>query len=71
MRISEFYRARVWHSREVNKLAIEEELRKANKDDDVHGIMIYYPVFGTLSCIHISVVALERVQSSTRHMRIH
>jgi len=32
--------------REVTELTLEDELEKANKDPDVHGIMIYYPVFG-------------------------
>mmetsp|Transcript_12142 Transcript_12142/g.26957 ORF Transcript_12142/g.26957 Transcript_12142/m.26957 type:complete len:331 (-) Transcript_12142:142-1134(-) len=32
--------------REVEELALEDELEKANADPEVHGIMIYYPVFG-------------------------
>jgi methylenetetrahydrofolate dehydrogenase (NAD+) len=30
----------------VDKMGLETELEKANRDPDVHGIMIYYPCFG-------------------------
>lgn len=32
--------------REVPRTSLEDELEKANEDPNVHGIMIYYPVFG-------------------------
>jgi len=38
--------------REVEPLNLEEELEKANVDPDVHGIMIYYPVFGNQPSFH-------------------
>lgn len=31
---------------EVNKNDLETALIKANKDDEVNGIMVYFPVFG-------------------------
>jgi len=38
--------------REVDKLELQEKLEEANNDDAVHGIMIYYPVFGNLPSFH-------------------
>lgn len=38
--------------REVQEGNLEEELEKANVDPDVHGIMIYYPVFGQRPSFH-------------------
>ena len=32
--------------REVDKMELEEALMAANRDDSIHGIMIYYPCFG-------------------------
>lgn len=32
--------------REVDKMGLEEALHAANRDPSVHGILIYYPVFG-------------------------
>jgi len=34
--------------RECDKLELEDRLKQANEDPNVHGIMIYYPVFGSL-----------------------
>lgn len=31
---------------EVPRTQLEEKLSIANEDDSIHGIMIYYPVFG-------------------------
>jgi methylenetetrahydrofolate dehydrogenase (NADP+)/methenyltetrahydrofolate cyclohydrolase len=33
--------------RQVERLALENEIMRANDDPDVHGIIVYYPVFGT------------------------
>lgn len=38
--------------REVEKEKLELALADANSDDDVHGIMIYFPVFGAKPCFH-------------------
>jgi methylenetetrahydrofolate dehydrogenase (NAD+) len=38
--------------REVDETNLEEELEKANCDPAVHGIMIYYPVFGQRPSFH-------------------
>lgn len=38
--------------REVEEHALEEALEKANQDPEVHGIMIYYPVFGQRPSFH-------------------
>ncbi|CDK28200.1 unnamed protein product [Kuraishia capsulata CBS 1993] len=32
--------------RQCSKEALEEEIYKANEDDSVHGILVYFPVFG-------------------------
>lgn len=36
----------------VDELALEDALEAANEDPGVHGIMIYYPVFGQRPCFH-------------------
>lgn len=36
----------VYEQREMPRLKLEHELQQANTDPNVHGIMIYYPVFG-------------------------
>jgi methylenetetrahydrofolate dehydrogenase (NADP+)/methenyltetrahydrofolate cyclohydrolase len=33
--------------RQLPRLDVEAALREANDDPDVHGILVYYPVFGT------------------------
>lgn len=33
--------------RSIDKLALEEEIDQANSDPGVHGIIVYYPIFGT------------------------
>jgi methylenetetrahydrofolate dehydrogenase (NADP+)/methenyltetrahydrofolate cyclohydrolase len=33
--------------RRVPRLRFEDEIKRANEDPDVHGIMTYYPIFGT------------------------
>lgn len=38
--------------REVEEGHLEEELEKANAEPEVHGIMIYYPVFGQRPSFH-------------------
>jgi methylenetetrahydrofolate dehydrogenase (NAD+) len=38
--------------REVDETDLEEELEKANCDPEVHGIMIYYPIFGQRPSFH-------------------
>mmetsp|Transcript_13055 Transcript_13055/g.31155 ORF Transcript_13055/g.31155 Transcript_13055/m.31155 type:complete len:354 (+) Transcript_13055:3-1064(+) len=38
--------------REVEESNLEDELEKANKDPEVDGIMIYYPVFGQRPSFH-------------------
>lgn len=38
--------------REVAEHELEEALEQANQDPDVHGIMIYYPVFGQRPSFH-------------------
>lgn len=38
--------------REVAEHQLEQALEEANKDPDVHGIMIYYPVFGGRASFH-------------------
>jgi methylenetetrahydrofolate dehydrogenase (NAD+) len=38
--------------REVEKEKLEIALNEANADDEVHGIMIYFPVFGAKPCFH-------------------
>lgn len=38
--------------REVEEHELEEKLEQANQDPDVHGIMIYYPVFGQRPSFH-------------------
>lgn len=38
--------------REVKQEDLEVELEKANSDNDVHGIMIYFPIFGAKPCFH-------------------
>jgi len=38
--------------REVAELELEDALEEANQDPDVHGIMIYYPVFGQRPSFH-------------------
>lgn len=38
--------------REVEQDKLELALDEANADDDVHGIMIYFPVFGATPCFH-------------------
>jgi methylenetetrahydrofolate dehydrogenase (NAD+) len=35
-----------FETREVKKEDLEEAIMEANADDDVHGIMVYFPVFG-------------------------
>ena len=36
--------------REVDENELEWKLYEANEDPTVHGIMIYYPVFGACAC---------------------
>jgi methylenetetrahydrofolate dehydrogenase (NAD+) len=38
--------------REVEEMQLEEELERMNCDPEVHGIMIYYPVFGNRPSFH-------------------
>jgi methylenetetrahydrofolate dehydrogenase (NAD+) len=38
--------------REVPQDQLELALAAANKDDNVHGIMIYFPIFGAQPCFH-------------------
>lgn len=38
--------------REVEEVELEEKLNEANEDPKVHGIMIYYPVFGARPSFH-------------------
>ncbi|CAE7324062.1 mtd1, partial [Symbiodinium sp. CCMP2456] len=38
--------------RQVEEGSLEDELEKANKEPDVDGIMIYYPVFGQRPSFH-------------------
>jgi len=38
--------------RQVEEHELEEKLQEANEDPDVHGIMIYYPVFGARLSFH-------------------
>merc|ERR1719401_1326399 len=38
--------------RVVDQENLESALGEANADDDVHGIMIYFPVFGAKPCFH-------------------
>jgi methylenetetrahydrofolate dehydrogenase (NAD+) len=38
--------------REVEQEKLELAVNEANLDDDVHGIMIYFPVFGAKPCFH-------------------
>jgi len=38
--------------REVDELALEEELERLNTDPDVDGVMVYYPVFGQRPSFH-------------------
>lgn len=38
--------------REVDELRLEDALEEANRDPEVHGIMIYYPVFGQRPSFH-------------------
>jgi methylenetetrahydrofolate dehydrogenase (NAD+) len=38
--------------REVDKHKLELALKEANEDSNVHGIMIYFPVFGAKPCFH-------------------
>eukprot|EP00930_Biecheleria_cincta_P099056 TRINITY_DN90704_c0_g1_i1.p1 TRINITY_DN90704_c0_g1~~TRINITY_DN90704_c0_g1_i1.p1 ORF type:complete len:377 (+),score=85.24 TRINITY_DN90704_c0_g1_i1:25-1155(+) len=38
--------------REVEESLLEEQLEKANIEPDVHGVMIYYPVFGQRPSFH-------------------
>lgn len=33
--------------RHANRLEVEATIREANRDPEVHGMMVYYPVFGT------------------------
>lgn len=37
----------LYEQRECPRLKLESELARANADPSVHGIMIYYPIFGT------------------------
>lgn len=36
----------IYELREVERLALEKAIMEANRDPAVHGIMVYYPVFG-------------------------
>lgn len=36
----------VYELREVDRLSLEKAIRNANGDPEVHGIMVYYPIFG-------------------------
>ncbi|KAI8893479.1 hypothetical protein BC833DRAFT_608187 [Globomyces pollinis-pini] len=36
----------IFELREVKRTVLEEEIVNANEDSNVHGIMVYYPVFG-------------------------
>mmetsp|Transcript_89468 Transcript_89468/g.141220 ORF Transcript_89468/g.141220 Transcript_89468/m.141220 type:complete len:335 (-) Transcript_89468:225-1229(-) len=38
--------------REVKQEDLEAALQDANADNDVHGIMIYFPIFGAQPCFH-------------------
>jgi methylenetetrahydrofolate dehydrogenase (NAD+) len=38
--------------REVKQEDVEDAIEEANKDNDVHGIMVYFPIFGALPCFH-------------------
>eukprot|EP00928_Gymnodinium_smaydae_P063514 TRINITY_DN47067_c0_g1_i1.p1 TRINITY_DN47067_c0_g1~~TRINITY_DN47067_c0_g1_i1.p1 ORF type:complete len:341 (-),score=65.26 TRINITY_DN47067_c0_g1_i1:375-1397(-) len=38
--------------REVEQKDVEAAVQDANADDDVHGIMIYFPLFGSQPCFH-------------------
>lgn len=42
----------LFERREVAEHELEEALEEANQDPDVHGIMIYYPVFGQRPSFH-------------------
>ncbi len=36
----------IYELREVDRLSLEKAIREANGDPEVHGIMVYYPIFG-------------------------
>lgn len=38
--------------REVEQSHLEAALKEANEEDDVHGVMVYLPVFGAKPCFH-------------------
>jgi len=38
--------------REVSPDLLEQAVTEANEDDDVHGIMVYFPTFGDKPCFH-------------------
>mmetsp|Transcript_24500 Transcript_24500/g.38428 ORF Transcript_24500/g.38428 Transcript_24500/m.38428 type:complete len:335 (-) Transcript_24500:207-1211(-) len=38
--------------REVKQEDLEAALQDANEDNDVHGIMVYFPIFGAEPCFH-------------------
>lgn len=40
--------------RKVNKNELEDKITEANEDQTVHGIMVYYPVFGNKQVKSIS-----------------
>lgn len=42
----------LYELRQVEQEKLESALEEANADDNVHGIMIYFPVFGDKPCFH-------------------
>jgi methylenetetrahydrofolate dehydrogenase (NAD+) len=38
--------------REVKEEEVEDAIEQANMDNDVHGIMVYFPIFGAKPCFH-------------------
>jgi 5,10-methylene-tetrahydrofolate dehydrogenase/methenyl tetrahydrofolate cyclohydrolase len=42
-----------YHLRRATRLDVEDVIREANADPAVHGIMVYYPVFGTEQDIYL------------------
>ncbi|HKP58205.1 MAG TPA: bifunctional methylenetetrahydrofolate dehydrogenase/methenyltetrahydrofolate cyclohydrolase [Polyangiales bacterium] len=42
-----------YHLRRATRLDVEDVIREANEDAGVHGIMVYYPIFGTEQDVYL------------------
>ncbi|KAL1920233.1 uncharacterized protein VTP21DRAFT_1379 [Calcarisporiella thermophila] len=58
--------------RKVDKQELEEEIVKANEDNSVHGIMVYYPVFGDRQDQYLqNVVSVDKDVEGLCHKHVY